>query len=287
MISLRLHDMMQIGAAEIAAGGAAAAGIERRGIVGISRIAQIERPIPGESLAVAARARGQHAIEHVDAAQHRADDIVRLAHAHQIARPVGRQMRHGRVQRLEHRGLAFAHREPAHRITVKADLDAALPPNARADAGKTPPCTMPKQAWPGCSPNAALERLAQRIESASDFSISASRRGKGGAFVQHHLDVGAQQALDFHRAFGREKFLRAVDMRLEAHALFGDLAQLRQRHHLEAAGIGEDRPLPAHEFVQARPAARCVPRRAAASDDRCCREEYRRRSRARLPAASP
>jgi hypothetical protein len=38
---------------------------------------------------------------------------------------------------------------------------------------------MPKQAWPGCSPNAAFERLAQRIESASDFSICTSVAGNG------------------------------------------------------------------------------------------------------------
>ena len=37
----------------------------------------------------------------------------------------------------------------------------------------------------------------------------------------------------------------------KAHALLGDLADLGQAHHLEAAGVGEDRPVPAHEAVQA------------------------------------
>ena len=36
----------------------------------------------------------------------------------------------------------------------------------------------------------------------------------------------------------------------EGHAVFGDLAQRRERHHLEAAGIGKDRIRPAHESVQ-------------------------------------
>ena len=48
-----------------------------------------------------------------------------------------------------------------------------------------------------------------------------------------------------------ERVLAAVDMAAEAHALLRDLAQLRQRHHLEAAGVGEDGLFPAHEFVQA------------------------------------
>ena len=44
---------------------------------------------------------------------------------------------------------------------------------------------------------------------------------------------------------------RAVDMRAEGDALLVELAQLRQRHDLEAAGIGQDRMRPADELVQA------------------------------------
>jgi len=40
-------------------------------------------------------------------------------------------------------------------------------------------------------------------------------------------------------------------MRTEGDALLRQLAQLRQRHHLEAAAVGEDRPRPVHEGVQA------------------------------------
>src|SRR6476646_7365377 len=40
-------------------------------------------------------------------------------------------------------------------------------------------------------------------------------------------------------------------MRAETYAFFFHLAQLAQAEDLEAAGIGEQRPLPAHEFVQA------------------------------------
>ena len=40
-------------------------------------------------------------------------------------------------------------------------------------------------------------------------------------------------------------------MRGERHALFLDLAQLCERKHLKAAGIGQDRTVPGHEFVDA------------------------------------
>lgn len=39
-------------------------------------------------------------------------------------------------------------------------------------------------------------------------------------------------------------------MALEGHALFVELAQARQRHDLEAAAVGQDRPFPADELVQ-------------------------------------
>ena len=40
-------------------------------------------------------------------------------------------------------------------------------------------------------------------------------------------------------------------MRAEGHAALGQLAQLRQGHDLEAAGIGQDRVWPAGKLVQA------------------------------------
>ena len=76
------------------------------------------------------------------------------------------------------------------------------------------------------------------------------RRGKRRAFVEHHLDVGAEQALHLDGALGREQMRCAVDMRLEGDAVLLDTAELRQRHDLIAAEVGEDRSVPAHEAVQ-------------------------------------
>src|SRR3546814_1385199 len=73
-------------------------------------------------LAVAARARRQHAIEHVDPARDRADQIVGLADAHQIARLVGGKLRGRKIEHAEHRLLPLTHRKPADRIAVEADV---------------------------------------------------------------------------------------------------------------------------------------------------------------------
>ena len=81
------------------------------------------------------------------------------------------------------------------------------------------------------------------------------------ALVEHHHDVAAQRQLDVDGRLRREHVAVAVEMRLEHHALFGDLAQPAQAEDLEAAGIGEDRPRPVHELVQpAEPPDRLVPR---------------------------
>ena len=55
---------------------------------------------------------------------------------------------------------------------------------------------------------------------------------------------------------------RTIEMRLERNALFPDFAQAGQRHHLVAAGIGQDRARPVHEPMQ--PAQRRHPLRHAA-----------------------
>ena len=45
--------------------------------------------------------------------------------------------------------------------------------------------------------------------------------------------------------------LGAVEMRAEAHAFVGNFAKVGEAEDLEAAGIGEDRAGPRHEFVEA------------------------------------
>src|SRR5712692_4905049 len=44
--------------------------------------------------------------------------------------------------------------------------------------------------------------------------------------------------------------VRTIEMRAEAHAVVGDLPELRETEDLVAARIGEDSSRPGHEFVQ-------------------------------------
>ena len=81
-------------------------------------------------------------------------------------------------------------------------------------------------------------------------SASRARRRERRALVEGHHDVGAEQPLDLHAALGAQVMERAVDVAAEGDPLLGELPELGQAHHLEAARIGQDRPLPVHEAVQ-------------------------------------
>src|SRR5690606_1049755 len=79
------------------------------------------------------------------------------------------------------------------------------------------------------------------------LAIDVHRR----ALVEDHHHIRVKHFLDVHALLGAEEDGAAVGGRLEGHALLGDPALVCQREHLEAARIGEDRPVPAGETVQA------------------------------------
>ena len=112
---------------------------------------------------------------------------------------------------------------------------------------------MPNSACPGAARSAKATRARSAQRSDSSIARSASLRSAGSSMHSSSCIwmSDAEQALDLHRALGRQHVARAVDVRGKAHALLAHLADLRQRHDLEAARVGEDRPFPAHEGVQA------------------------------------
>ena len=75
--------------------------------------------------------------------------------------------------------------------------------------------------------------------------------GELRALVEGHDDVGAEADFGCERALRAEEMRRAVEVRAEADAFLGDFAQLAQTKDLEAARVGQDGPLPAHEAVHA------------------------------------
>ena len=165
-------------------------------------------------------------------------------------------MRDDRLDHREHVGLRFADRKPADGVSVKAHGDqrpGAFDPERRLDAAL-------HDAEQGPARLLAKGRLgplrpAQRQAHGALRLLCRARQLH--AFVELHLDVGAEQALDFHRALRGQFVARPVDMRLEGRALFADLPQLGEAHHLKAARVGQDRMGPVHEPVQ--PAERVDP----------------------------
>src|SRR5262249_51794660 len=89
-------------------------------------VAYVELAETREGEAGAARTGRHHAIEHIDAARDRADDILGTADAHQIARVIGGQEIRREIQHAKHLLLALADREAADRIAVEADTGQSL-----------------------------------------------------------------------------------------------------------------------------------------------------------------
>ena len=205
-------------------------------------------------MAVARVAGRHHAIEHVDPARHRFDQVLRPADAHQVARPIFGQLRRGVVEHGVALGLGLAHREAADGIAVEADLAQAFGRTAAQVVVHAALDDAEQRRVVALVGDLRTRRPAQRqLHRPLDHALvdRLSVHGHRRAFVKDHHDVAAQHFLDMHRFLGPEEYLAAVGGRGEGHAFFGDLAPVRQREHLEAAGIGEDRLVPAGEAVQA------------------------------------
>jgi hypothetical protein len=69
--------------------------------------------------------------------------------------------------------------------------------------------------------------------------------------VEGHRDVRTQLPLDLHGTLRRERTAGSIDVALEFHAVLGDAAKSLEREHLKATRVGEHRPVPGCEPVQA------------------------------------
>ena len=147
--------------------------------------------------------------------------------------------------------MRLADRKPADRVAVKADPDQAL----RACTAQFRHIAALRDAEQHVAGGRGLKRALAALRPAQrelhrTLNIAALGR-QPHAFIELHGDVGTEQPLQLDRALGRQLEAQAVDVRAEGHRAFADLAQLRQRHHLEAAGVGQDRTVPAGEGLQA------------------------------------
>src|SRR5215471_1746903 len=76
---VRALQVMQVSAAEVAAGIAVAAFVERREVVAIARVTDLDVAVAREEPAVARVARGKDAVEHVDSVSDGFRDVLRRA----------------------------------------------------------------------------------------------------------------------------------------------------------------------------------------------------------------
>src|SRR5579871_5429104 len=119
---IRLDGVMQISATKLQAGRATTLFIEGGRIVDVAGIAQIQCTVAREGLAVASRTRWQHAVEHIDASDHSANNVIRFANTHQIARLIEWQMWNSGFQGVKHDRLPFPDSKTADGITIEFDF---------------------------------------------------------------------------------------------------------------------------------------------------------------------
>ena len=82
---------MQVGAGEMFAGVTVAGRIQRRIVLFMEGIADFQHTGIDKQVAIARIAGRHHAIEHIHSTAHALNQVLRLAHAHQVARLIRRQ----------------------------------------------------------------------------------------------------------------------------------------------------------------------------------------------------
>ena len=250
--------MPDIRAAVFPAGGTAAALLDRALIQLVGLVQEVQLAVIGVHVAVAAVPAGIDAVEKVDAALHAFQDIRRRADAHQVSGLSKRQMRHDDIQDMVHFLVALAHGQPADRVTRQIQFGDFLRV-ADADVLKGRALVDAEQKL------LSVDGLRQAVQT-FQFGLAAAQPAGGAVhaalhvilrgrildtLVEGHRDGGGEVRLDLHALLRPHEYLPAVHVRVEMDTLFFDLAQVRQRKDLKAAGIRQDRPVPVHEFMQA------------------------------------
>ena len=138
---------------------------------------------------------------------------------------------------------------------------------------------MPNRARPaGTASKARLLRSAQRSDSCMARSISSRARRQLDAFVELHGDVGAEQVWISIARSGDSATVAPSRCERNVTPFSSSLRSSAQRHDLEAAGIGQDRMRPVHEFVQTAERRNALGARAQHQVIGIGRARYRRRS---------
>ena len=255
---VRLLQMADVGAGEIAADRAVTVLVNGALVPLIFQILDVDDAVPGKQMAVAGIPAGHHTVKQVDAAVDRLDDVAGGAHAHQIPDLVLRGMFLHRADDLIHHIGRFSHSQASQRVAVqvvfrnllhvlhtKIQIGAALVDaeqqlvriDCQAFLFQPGHLCLATQQPPGGT-------------GAAVFGILVLR-GVFDALIKGHGDGGTQIGLNLHALFRAHEDLVPVQMRMEGYPLLADVAELCQAEYLKSAAVGQDGPVPAGELVQA------------------------------------
>ena len=232
-------------------------------VLGEPRLLDRQRPLARQELAVAGVAGRQHAIEQIDAVGHAFHEVVRHSRPHQIPHAVVRQQRRGARRHLVHDVHRLAHAQAADGVAVEPEghrLPRAALPKAAVDA----PLHDAELHLTGVGRLAVEARgiVADREKTGAAPAGPAQgppHRGLGlrlrhrvaRALVEHHGDIGPEPGLDVRGALRGQPLPAAVEMRPKPDAVLVDVPAVAEAEHLVAPAVGQDRPVPADEAVQA------------------------------------
>ena len=220
-------------------------------VAGVARRLDLQPAGAGEEQPVAGDAGGKDAVEQVDARHRAAQQILRRADAHEVARLVRGQERRRVLDAFPHPGRLLADGEAAQRAAGKIQLG-DLRRVARAQVLVQPALDDAEEVARPCETLPfVLAALLPAGGPGHRLFVVGAVGSRGRALVEGHQDVAAELGLDLHRPLRRQLLLAAVDVAAEDGALFGDLPLVGERVHLEAARVGQDVLVPRHELAEA------------------------------------
>ena len=207
---------------------------------------RLSRARIGPDLAGARDPRGKDAVEEIDPALHRGEEVDRRADAHQVARPrvVAERVGH-HVERGGHLVPSTpppTGRRPRSRRTA---CRRSPPPTLRRSAASTPPCTIPNTAWSGDARRGDRSRPA--VGARHRLGHLAARAGPGSTSWSNTIAMSEPSSawISIARS-GVSRMGRAIEVRGEGHPVVVDPPQVRpgRRPGSRPSRSGSGRPSP-------------------------------------------